>query len=137
MSAKVPPPPLVIQRLGYCAVPAAIDVGVGGVGVVVGIDARAVGGVGAVTAEEAHVDHERVGAGLPQSADRAIVDAVGVEAEAGDDVHGRPVDVSSSGTGAPGPWKAAVPSSMSNCVMLGWRPMRTEFGLRCSVLLTT
>ncbi len=67
-------------------VPAAMDVGIGGVGVVVGIDARAVGSVGAVAAEEAHVIHERVGTGLPECADSAVVDAVGVKADAGDDV---------------------------------------------------
>ena len=63
-----------------------MDVGIGGVGVVVGVDARAIGSIGAVTAEEAHVVHQRVGAGLPERTDRAVVDAVGVEADAGDDV---------------------------------------------------
>ena len=71
---------------GILAVPAAIDVGVGSVGVVVDGCEGDAGIVSAVAAEEADVVHQRVFAGHPLRADCAGVDAVGVEADAGDDV---------------------------------------------------
>ena len=71
---------------GVLGVPAAGEVGIGGVGVVVDGGEGDAGGVGAVPAEETDVVHEGVGTCAPECAYGPGVDAVGVEADAGDDV---------------------------------------------------
>ena len=81
MSMKVPPPPSVIQRAWILAIPAAFEVGVGGVRVVVDAPiARAGFWIGirscvevssSVAAEEAHIVDERVCAGHPLERDGA------------------------------------------------------------------
>ena len=93
MPTKVPPPPLVTHRLGYCPSQRRLQVGIGGVRVVVNqlpVVGSIGGGViridGAVAAEEAHVVHHGIRAGHPLGGDGARIDAVGVEADAGDDV---------------------------------------------------
>jgi hypothetical protein len=67
-------------------VPAAIDIGIRGVRVVVGIYARSIQRIGAVAAEKAHIVHQGIRVGHPQSADSTAVDTVGVEADAGDNI---------------------------------------------------
>ena len=80
MSAKVPPPPCVTQRLGYCPSQRLLQIGIGRVVVVVRI------GAAAMAAQQAHIVDQRIGARLPQHADGARIDAAGRDSEAADDV---------------------------------------------------
>ena len=73
-------------QAGILAVPAAGEVGIGGVGVVVGVLAGAVEFVGAVAAKEADVVHHGILAGHPFGGHGARVDSVGVEPDADHDV---------------------------------------------------
>ena len=59
-------------------------------GVVVGVPARAVGIVGAVPAQEAHIIHQRVAAGLPKRRHRARIDAAGEKPDARHDIVAAP-----------------------------------------------
>ena len=85
MSKNVPPPPSRHPQARVLAVPAAVEVGVGRVGVVVRVLAPAVRPGRPVAAEEAHVVHHRRCAGHPLRGHRPRVDAVRVEPDADHD----------------------------------------------------
>src|SRR5579871_664504 len=98
-------------------VPAAIQVGSGGVRVVVNTGAAAIEIRSAVAAQKAHVVHQRVATGHPLHPDGAWIDAVGIDTDPDHDV-GAALGRFDHGLGTADALKGPVRSSRSIWVAL-------------------